>query len=413
MNQLYKEITHCRLCQQTKLISILHLGEMKLSGVFPTPTEKIGGGPLELVYCDYCSLVQLRHSYDPAEMYGMNYGYKSSLNRSMLTHLYNKVKDLESLVNLAPNDIVLDIGSNDGSTLGFYNPSARLIGMDPTGIKFASSYRSDIKLIPDFFTANKFKEHFGDAKAKIITSIAMMYDLENPVSFFKDISKILHQDGVWHIEQSYLPLMLKQNAYDTVCHEHIEYYGLKQIEIMASLADLKIIKVDTNGINGGSFNVTMTHRANSKFTADIPSWLSCMEAEAQLTNLDTYTEFKKNIERTATELKQLLAKIRSEGKTVYGYGASTKGNIILQYCGLTRNDIVAFAEVNPDKFGKVTPGTNIPIISEAEARANNPDYFLVFPWHFKDNILERERDFLQNGGKLIFPLPNVEVVENV
>ncbi len=410
MNQLYKEITHCRLCKQTNLTSILHLGEMKLSGVFPQPTEKVGGGPLELVYCDYCSLVQLRHSYDPSEMYGMNYGYKSSLNRSMLTHLYKKVKHLESLVEVAPNDIVLDIGSNDGSTLGFYNPSVRLVGMDPTGIKFANSYRSDIKLIPDFFTAKKFQEHFGNAKAKIITSIAMMYDLEDPVTFFKDISKILHPTGVWHIEQSYLPLMLKQRAYDTVCHEHIEYYGLKQIEIMASLADLKIVDVGINDINGGSFNITMAHRANATFTDGIPSWLSCMEAEAELTNLGTYAHFKSEIERTAKELKQLLAKIRAEGKTVYGYGASTKGNIILQYCGLTRNDIVAFAEVNPDKFGRVTPGTNIPIISEAEARANNPDYFLVFPWHFKDNILERERVFLENGGKLIFPLPNVEVI---
>jgi hypothetical protein len=383
---------------------------MKLSGVFPRPTDEIGGGPLELVYCENCALVQLRHSYNPTEMYGMNYGYKSSLNRSMLVHLYEKIKRLEKLADVAPNDIVLDIGSNDGSTLGFYKPSARLVGMDPTGIKFASSYRSDIKLIPDFFTADTFKKHFGEAKAKVITSIAMMYDLEDPVVFFKDISKILHQDGIWHIEQSYLPLMLRQNAYDTVCHEHIEYYSLKQIEIMASLADLKIIDAGTNDINGGSFYVTMAHNSNIKFTSTTPAWLLRMEADAKLTSPSTYEHFRKEIHRTATELKALLAQIKAEGKTVYGYGASTKGNILLQYCGLTKDDIHAFAEVNPDKFGCVTPGTNIPIISEAEARANKPDYFLVLPWHFRANIIEREKEFLSSGGKLIFPLPNVEVV---
>ncbi len=411
MNELYSEITKCRLCKQSDLISILHLGEMKLSGVFPRPTETIDGGPLELVYCNNCALVQLRHSYNPTEMYGMNYGYRSSLNRSMLVHLHKKIKHLETLVTLSPNDLVLDIGSNDGSTLGFYTPSAKLVGMDPTGIKFANSYRSDIKLIPDFFTAETFKKHFGETKAKIITSIAMMYDLEDPVAFFKDISKILHPHGIWHIEQSYLPLMLTQNAYDTVCHEHIEYYSFKQIEIMASLADLKIIDADINDVNGGSFYVTMTHKSNTQLTSSTPASLLKMESDAKLTDMTTYENFREEIKRTTTELKELLAKIKAEGKTVYGYGASTKGNILLQHCGFTKDDIVAFAEVNPDKFGCVTPGTNIPIISEEEARKNNPDYFLVLPWHFRNNIVEREKQFLSSGGKLIFPLPNVEVVE--
>lgn len=411
MKELYKEVTKCRLCKRDELTSILDLGQMKLSGVFPKPTEEIGGGPLELVYCNHCSLVQLRHSYNAEEMYGMNYGYKSSLNRSMLVHLYDKIKRLERFAKLEPNELVLDIGSNDGSTLGFYHPSAKLVGMDPTGVKFSNLYRSDIKLIADFFTAEKFSEHLGDQKAKIITSIAMMYDLEDPVTFFKDIAKILHPKGIWHIEQSYLPLMLRQNAYDTVCHEHIEYYSLKQIEIMASLADLKIIDAGTNDINGGSFHVTMTHRANTSFTSTIPAWMSELEASANLTDPETYTKFNQEITRTTTELRTLLDKIKSEGKTVYGYGASTKGNILLQHCNLTTDDIVAFAEVNPDKFGCVTPGTNIPIISEDDARSNNPDYFLVLPWHFKKNIIEREKEYLKNGGKLIFPLPTLTIVD--
>ena len=374
-NKIYKEIAKCRLCKREELITILDLGNMALSGVFPLPNVNIESGPLELVYCNDCSLVQLRHSYNPTHMYGMNYGYKSSLNRSMLIHLYDKIKKLESDVELQPNDIILDIGSNDGSTLSFYRPSSKLVGIDPTGVKFSNTYRPDITLITKFFTADVFRDAFGEQKAKIITSIAMMYDLENPVEFFKDISKILHAKGIWHIEQSYLPLMLTQNAYDTVCHEHIEYYSLKQIEIMASLADLKIIDAGINNINGGSFYVTMAHKSNTSITGGIPAWMSAMEIEADLTNLDTYANFKGRIESISSDLRKLLMQIKAEGKTVYGYGASTKGNILLQYCGITTDDIPAFAEVNSDKFGCVTPGTNIPIISEEEARAKNPDYF--------------------------------------
>jgi hypothetical protein len=307
-------------------------------------------------------------------------------------------------------DIILDIGSNDGSMLGFYDPKFKLVGIDPTGVKFAKSYRTDITLIPDFFTAETFKAHFGDKKAKIITSIAMMYDLEDPVAFFKDISSILDNNGIWHIEQSYLPLMLEKNSYDTICHEHIEYYSLKQIELMASLADLKIIDVGTNSVNGGSFYVTMAKRSYDRMPPNF-GWMHVLEAKAKLTDVNTYIEFKNRVESGAKELKELIAKINLEGKKVFGYGASTKGNILLQYCGFTADDIPMFAEVNPDKFGCVTPGSNIPIVSETEARALNPDYFLVLPWHFKDNIIAREQEFLNNGGKLIFPLPEITIVD--
>jgi len=344
-------------------------------------------------------------------MYGMNYGYKSSLNKSMLVHLYDKVNKLQGMTLLGSDDIVLDIGSNDGSTLAFYNPRCKLVGMDPTGIKFKESYRSDITLIPDFFSAKTFKEHFGNKKAKIVTSIAMMYDLEDPVSFFKDVASILHTDGIWHIEQSYLPLMLSQNAYDTICHEHIEYYSLKQIELMATMANLKIIDVDINDVNGGSFYVTMAHRTNSKQPKNI-NLMNQREYDAQLDNMQTYIDFKNRIDTVTHDLKQLILQIKNEGKTIIGYGASTKGNILLQHAGITKEDIPVFAEVNPDKFGCVTPGTNIPIVSEDEARSLNPDYFLVLPWHFKQNIISREKEFLKNGGKLIFPLPTVTVVGN-
>lgn len=411
MNQLYAEVTKCRLCKNDELEVVVDLGEMALSGVFPKPSETVGAGPLTLVHCNNCGLVQLKHSYNPGEMYGMNYGYKSSLNRSMLVHLYHTIKKLEKKMefSLLPNDVVLDIGSNDGSTLSFYNPKVKLVGVDPTGIKFKDSYRADMKLIPDFFSAATWRQHMGDVKPKIITSIAMMYDLEEPTQFFREVADILHPEGIWHIEQSYLPLMLQQNAYDTICHEHIEYYSLKQIKLMATLAGLTIVETGTNDINGGSFYVTMKH--SDPFVGEtINPLVADLETRANLDSYDTYVDFTNRIQEESDKLVSLLASIKAEGKTVIGYGASTKGNILLHNCKITTELLPAIAEVNPDKFGCVTPGTNIPIISESDARKQNPDYFLVLPWHFKANILEREKEFLRNGGKFIFPLPEMHIV---
>ena len=412
----YKEIARCRICGNKNLVSILRLGEQCLSGTFPKTKEQyVTHGPLELVKCadgnDCCGLVQLRQSYDSREMYGMNYGYRSGLNDSMAAHLRAKTEKILELVSLRPNDLVVDIGSNDGTLLRAYpEKKALLVGIDPVGVKFKNFYPSHVRLIPDFFSAEDLRANFGARKAKIITSIAMFYDLESPMSFMEAVRDVLDDDGVWVFEQSYLPAMLSATAYDSVCHEHLEYYGLKQIKWMTDRAGLEILNVEFNDVNGGSFSVSVA-KPGAKYAKNTAAVEKILTDERRL-GLDAmrpYDEFARRAQERKEQLLSLLHKIAARGETVFGYGASTKGNVLLQICGLTEKDIPFIAEINADKFGAYTPGTHIPIIRDTEALAKRPDYLLVLPWHFRESIVERERAYLNAGGKLIFPLPFPEV----
>ena len=395
------------------LISVLSLGEQSLTGVFPAdPSEPVTAGPLELVWCPDSGLLQLKHSYDLQEMYGMNYGYRSGLNQSMVAHLHGKIASLERLKPVSAGDLVLDIGSNDATTLKAYsNADALRVGMDPTGIKFREFYGDGIQLIPDFFSASAFESMFPNKRAAIVTSIAMFYDLEDPNAFVADIAKVLADDGVWHFEQSYMPSMLRTNAYDTVCHEHIEYYSLLPVKRLLETHGLKILDVQMNSINGGSFAITASHKHSTrKQNQPVVEWLLEQEEGMGLHTPAPFRQFEERVFEHRRNLLNLVKALVADGKRVLGYGASTKGNVLLQFCGLTHQEIPAIAEVNVDKFGKYTPGTGIPIVSEAEAKAMRPDYFLVLPWHFKDSILKREQEYLASGGKMIFPMPEIEIV---
>jgi NDP-4-keto-2,6-dideoxyhexose 3-C-methyltransferase len=416
---MVREIARCRICANENLVSILNLGEQCLTGVFPKDRDHVlTRGPLELVKCcgerdpDHCGLVQLRHVYDSGEMYGDNYGYRSSLNRSMVEHLGDVARRLLGLVPLRRGDLVLDIGSNDGTLLSCYPADGpELVGMDPTAKKFGRYYPPHARAIAEFFSAEQFKAQYGDRKARIVTSIAMFYDLDDPAEFMRQVREILAADGIWHLEQSYLPTMLAVNAYDTICHEHVEYYALRQIKHLTDRTGLKIIDVTVNDVNGGSFAVTVARRE-----APYPEASARVEAMVQAENaqgvsrLERYEAFQREVVAHREKLLELLRRLRDEGQSVLGYGASTKGNVILQFCGITSREIACIAEVNPDKFGCYTPGSKIPIISETEARAMNPGYFLALPWHFKPSLLRREAAFLRSGGKMIFPLPRIEVV---
>ena len=415
----FREIDRCRICGNRDLVSILSMGEQYLTGVFPSVRDaELSKGPLELVACSTtyntkaCGLVQLRQTYDLNEMYGAHYGYRSSLNRAMVSHLQEKVSHLLAHYPLNPGDLVLDIGSNDGTLLSFYpDQNITVVGIDPSAKKFAPLYRRHISLIPDFFSAELFRREFGSKKARIITSVAMFYDLENPLSFMKDVASILEEDGIWHFEMSYLPAMVKTMGYDTICHEHLEYYSLRQIKWMTDRCGLKILNVDFNEINGGSFAVTVARQDSAYLenTARFEELLRNEELQGLTTDVQQRA-FENKVQTHKHKLVALLHSLKEQKRTVLGYGASTKGNVLLQHCGITPELLPAIAEVNKDKFGCFTPGTNIPIISELEAHALKPDYFFVLPWHFRDNLIQRESTFLQRGGKMIFPLPAIDII---
>jgi hypothetical protein len=409
----YHEISSCRVSGSENLITVLSLGHQSLTGIFPKSSEEpVTKGPLELVWCPDSGLLQLRHSYEPSEMYGDNYGYRSGLNQSMINHLGDKVAYLERLISLEKGDIVVDIGSNDATTLKAYKTEGiTRIGIDPTGNKFSEYYPPDIQLIPDFFSAASYHE-IEKKPARIVTSIAMFYDLEAPIEFAKQIESILAEDGIWHFEQSYMPSMLRLNSYDTICHEHLEYYSLQVVKTILDKSGLRLVDVFMNAVNGGSFAVTAAKRGNQSIKTNQPviDWLLEQEDRMGLNTPRPYRDFEERVFRHRDDLTRLIRTLNADGKKVLGYGASTKGNVVLQFCGFTPDDIPAIAEVNPEKFGRVTPGTHIPIISELEARAMQPDYFLVLPWHFKDGILRREKEYLASGGKFIFPFPEIEIV---
>ena len=407
-------ISSCRLCGNKDLVTIIDLGEQYLTGVFPREkfSTTITSGPLQLVKCNgsetVCGLVQLRHSYQASEMYGSGYGYRSGLNQSMIEHLRSKVQKIEKMVTLSSSDIVIDIGSNDGTTLQQYKPGPQLIGVDPTAIKFGTLYPSASIKIPEFFSASVVLHATRGERAKVITSFAMMYDLEDPVAFAEDVAHVLAIDGIWIFEQSYMPSMVERLAYDTICHEHIEYYGLRQIKWILDKVGLKIIDIEFNDINGGSFSVVATHQ-QSNYQSDSDSIQEIIDQEKSrgYTQIDVYKEFAQRVKSSREELIREISYLVSEGKRVIGLGASTKGNVLLQFCDLNINKIESIGDVNPDKHGCFTPGTWIPIISEDEAIAAAPDYFLILPWHFKSFFMKSDR-FI--GAKLIFPLPKYEIV---
>ncbi len=402
----------CRISKKNDLITVCDFGKHALCGYFPSSTsENLEFGRLSLAWSPSSELLQLEDDLCIDNMYGENYGYRSGLNTSMISHLERKVKYLISIVGEDNCECVLDIGSNDGTLLSFYPKNVKRIGMDPTIKKFKDYYSKDIKAIPEFFDANTFLKNSNNKKADIITSIAMFYDLKDPNYFVANIAECLSLDGIWNLEQSYMPSMLSKNAYDTVCQEHIEYYSLKVIKDLLEANNLKVIDVAFNNINGGSFSVIAGHK-NSKHIPNnaVINWILSKEYKLNLHTPTPYREFEHKAYQHKNDLMELIHNLNSNGKRIAGYGASTKGNVILQFCNISAKDIFGIAEVNPDKFGKFTPVTNIPIKSENEIKDEKPDYLLVLPWHFRENIISREQAFIRNGGKLIFPLPEIEIV---
>jgi hypothetical protein len=407
------QIDNCRIGGKGPLLTVLDLGQQALTGIFPKSRDQsVTVGPLELVWDADSLLLQLKHSFSAEEMYGDNYGYRSGLNESMVKHLHHKVVALERLRPLASNEIVLDIGSNDGTLLkGYTSKKIRRIGVDPTGSKFRSFYTERLELVTDFFPSPLINEILGSKKCAIITSIAMFYDLEKPIEFATQIASILADDGIWHFEQSYMPSMLRTNAYDTVCHEHLEYYCLHTVRDIMTKAGLKIIDVQMNNTNGGSFAVTAGLAAGPYHTdCRVVPWMLQQEERMGLRTPRPYREFEARVFEHRANLKALIEAIKADGSTIAGYGASTKGNVLLQFCGIGPNLISCIGDVNSDKYGCITPGTHIPIVSESEMHAMKPDYILVLPWHFRDHIIRREENYLAHGGKMIFPLPEIEIV---
>lgn len=410
----------CRICGSTELTKVIDLGEQYLQGSFVKPGKEMPSArriPTTLFRCDptkdekACGLLQMGHSVPPEVLYSA-YWYRSGTNNTMRNHLKGIVDQVTDMIR-KPFARVLDIGCNDGTLLNYYPEAYEKYGIDPSDI--SQEIGTHVTVVQDTFPSVELLKALKGQKCDIITSIAMFYDLESPVDFAKEIKGMLSPDGIWILEMSYMPLMLRMNSYDTICHEHLEYYSLATIEYIAKTADLKVLNVELNSINGGSLRCHVTHSDNFAYKNDrYTQNIKAMRQDEFDMELDTdkpYRSFQDRINLHREELSSLLKKLKKEGKKIHIYGASTKGNTILQWCGIDQRVIDYAAERNPEKYGASTLGTDIPIISEEESRAMNPDYYLVLPWHFKEEFVEREREAIDRGTGFIFPLPAIEIIK--
>lgn len=412
---------YCRICGSKALTPVLSLGDQYIAGSFADPKGKPPVQrriPLDLVRCDpsldqnACGLVQLKHSVPPNILY-RSYWYRSGINQTMRDNLAGIAHHAENFVQLQSGDLVIDIGCNDGTLLKSYRtPGIRILGFDPATNIVEYAKAAGVPVVNDFFSAANLRSVYPDEKPKVITSIAMFYDLENPHSFVQDIKTILHDRGIWILELSYLPTMLSMNSFDTLCHEHLEYYSLAPMERLLAEHDLAVLDVSLNDMNGGSFRIVAGHAGKSRPNAEGLARVQDMrlkEFELALDSDAPFAVFRKNIQKIKKDLQAFLKKAKKERKLVHGYGASTKGNTILQFCDITPDLVPAIADRNKDKWGSHTIGTNIPIISEEDSRRQKPAYFLVLPWHFITEMKKRESDFLKRGGKFLLPMPEVRL----
>lgn len=379
------------------------------------PMRKI---PCEIVRCNptadetACGLLQMKHSVPPEILYAA-YWYRSGTNDTMRNHLKNIADEAVSLWG-KPQAAVLDIGCNDGTLLKNYPAPFVKYGVDPSDVALEVE-GENLTVVQDVFPSARLSKTLGEEKIDIITSIAMFYDLENPVGFCRGIKNLLSAGGVWIFEMSYMPRMLELNSYDTICHEHLEYYSLAVLEKITKTAELQIFRIEFNDINGGSIRCYAAHENNNAHNkpenARLINEIRQREFDLALDTDAPYLAFQRRIEKEKEALRSLLVDLKKQGKKIHIYGASTKGNTILQFCGIDDRIIDYASERNPDKHGARTLGTNIPIISEEDSRALLPDYYLVLPWHFKAEFVAREREMLDRGVGFIFPLPSIEIVK--
>jgi len=407
----------CRVCGSENLEDVLSLGNQHVTNFLADPKEEALMAPLDLVLCETsrggCGLLQLKHTVQRDFLY-RQYWYLSGTSTTMVHALGDLATKSESLAGLSQGDFVIDIGSNDGTLLTLLKTGGVIrVGFEPSNL-WDRCRDERVNTIHDYFNRNSFAERFPNQKAKLITSVAMFYDLDNPNFFVGDIKSVLADDGLWVIQMNYLGTMLEQNTFDNISHEHLEYYSLSSLEALLKRHDLEIADVEINDVNGGSFRTYIRHSGtlvgNSPGAERRKEAQRFYENRLDLDGREVYDSFAERVARLSRDLKNFLTEEFDSGKKIYILGASTRGLVVLQYAGIDNRLIEAAADKNPDKFGRYIVGTGIPIVSLEQARANKPDYMFVLPYQFKKEIINQERDFLDQGGKMIFAMPQIHVV---
>lgn len=389
----------CRVCGGSVVIAV-DLGELYPSSFLAdgeTPGLKY---PLTLVECQSCHLVQLSENPPLDEMY-RTYWYRSGANPTMIADLADVTADIESRIKLQAGDVVIDIGCNDGTLFQTYKTKDLFtVGFDP-----ALNLNPECTIyFPDYFP------NWAplDKKAKVITSVAVFYDLPDPNDFIMGIKQYLADDGIWMIQFTDLMSMLKVNAFDNICHEHLEVYSLQVITELMKKHGLKVFDVVYNKVNGGSVRVFVSFPGAYAVESSVQYYL---DEECGILLPGWGKLFTDKIAALKRTTRTYIQSALADNKTVALLGASTKGNTLLQVFDLDHSFIDHAAEVNSDKFGLHTVGTDIPIISQEDSLALSPDIYLVLPWHFDLFFIKKQtfHEFMLAGGELYFPMPEPRV----
>jgi hypothetical protein len=406
------KIKFCRNCNFTNLHKLFSLGRLKFTGKFLPKNKFIPSGELDLIICKNCKLVQLGNNYSARYMYNNDYGYRTGINSTMTNHVKQVVKKLSKIVSIQKNDAVLDIASNDATLLNFYKKRSIItFGVDPLVNKFIKQYNNITYKISDFFNFRSVNNTCPNIKFKIITALSVFYDLKKPNLFLEDIKKMLHPEGLLYLEFADLKSIIEKNMFDTICHEHLEYYSTTVLNNMLKKHNLRLFDQEYNTINGGSSAYYICHD-QAKYISNQKKIVRILKEEKKLglQNSRTFIDFIRKIDIIKIKLNIILKNLVKKNKIIHVYGASTKGNVILQYFKINNKILSYAAERNPNKYNLYTPGTNIKIISEKKSRSLEPDYYLVLPWHFKEEILKREFLTRKKGTKFIFPLPTIKII---
>ena len=409
----YKNITECRICYSKSLVEVLKIDEQHLSPTFVSSNKnnvlsKIKV-PQTLVLCHSCNLLQLKETVNPDLLY-TNYFYRTSINDTMKKDLGEVVDSCLDLVELKDNDFVVDIGANDCTMLSYFPKNLKRVGVEPAENIDWSNVDSSITIVNDYFSKSSLDRVLNNKKAKIVTACAMFYDIDKPNDFVSDVKEILHPDGVWCIQISYLPLMLENMNFYDICNEHLEYYSLHTLQYLMQRNGLSVFHAEQNNVNGGSIKVFITHAEKNVNTSKEYNKLYKKEKQLNLNEVNTYFGFKDKMEDLKNKIADYVKGEIKSGNLVVGLGASTKGNMLLQFFGINKEMLPYISERNPAKVGLKTLGTDIELVSEEYARKLNPSCMLVMPWYFKDEIVNREKEYIQSGGKLLFPMPYAHVV---
>jgi NDP-4-keto-2,6-dideoxyhexose 3-C-methyltransferase len=403
------EVEKCFICSGEDLVEILDLGNQPMSGIFPLETEENPvSSPLILMQCksisfkaETCGNIQLKHKANFSNMYGLNYGYNSSLSPLMLEHLGKIAENARKHIAIKETDFILDIGCNDGSFLNLFKAQTKnLVGVDPSSAKFEDITPVEANIFVDYFPSTKIFEFMDGRKFKMISSIAMFYDLDKPFEFMQALHDSLEDNGLWIVELSEFGEFLKNLSFDQICHEHLLYIDANLLINMSSKIGFELLEVTFSEINGGS---ACYYFRKCKPNTEVTCYSSATSKQID--------KLKFRVEQNKSEVMNYLKMLNQQGKSVFGYGASTKGNVLANFYGLDKGLMQRVSDTNPFKWGRVTPGPRIPIISHEEMRNSPPDYLFVFIWHLRSEVLKNEKHFIENGGKLIIPLPRLHVID--